>query len=408
MSDAPGRATGDDAHPSGRGKVLLVSGLQLHPTLSGGTLRSHALAVALHRRGFEVFVHALSGRKPAYRARQPSGVHSWPEGVSEYVDRSPRSAVRWLLSYVLGLPPLWLAAGLSAGVRSPGERLLPRRLRERLAWCDVVIADFPFVYPVLGARSARRRLRVVNTHNVEHRLYETRETHATACSGHGRRLELRAAAACDVLVSCCEDDEAFFRASASLRRSVVVPNGVDVRRFDGLAAGRAAARRDLGLDDDVRVFLFAASRWGPNQEAFEYLRSFARTHARLLEERRIHILVVGNVSPQLERLPSFTATGRVTATEPYFAAADAALNPLASGTGTNLKTCEFLAARLPLITTAFGARGFHVEDRTDRLRVRKGGPRAGPRDGAPFSTSSRNGCERWWTRPTPRTRGSST
>jgi glycosyltransferase involved in cell wall biosynthesis len=71
---------------------------------------------------------------------------------------------------------------------------------------------------------------------------------------------------------------------------------------------------------------------------------------------------VGNVAPEPLRQPRFTATGPVERVEPYFAAADAGINPLVEGAGTNLKTCEFIAARLPLLTTPFGARGFRVAD----------------------------------------------
>jgi glycosyltransferase involved in cell wall biosynthesis len=326
-------------------------------------LRSHALATALQRRGFEVFVHSLTGRKADYKARRPSSTQRWPEGVEEYVDRSLPSAARWILSYVLGAPPLWLTARLAAGVRAPGEALLPRRLRDRLAWCDVVVADFPFVYPILTASLARDRLRILNTHNIEHRLYDdsrgwrARGMRAAVCA-----VEIAAAASCDILVSCCEEDAAFFDSHAPDAKSVVVPNGVDVRRFLGTEVDRLSLRHALGLGDGTRVFLFTASRWGPNREAFEYLRGFAREQAALLAEKGIHFLVVGSVTDQPERFPGFTATGRVPRSEPYFAAADAALNPISSGTGTNLKTCEFLAARLPLLTTAFGARGFDVRD----------------------------------------------
>jgi len=48
--------------------------------------------------------------------------------------------------------------------------------------------------------------------------------------------------------------------------------------------------------------------------------------------------------------------------EPYFAAADAAVNPIVSGAGTNLKMCEFIAARLPILSTRFGMRGLRIED----------------------------------------------
>jgi len=44
-------------------RVLFLSGLQVYPTISGGTLRSFALAGALRRHGFEVRVHSLTGRR---------------------------------------------------------------------------------------------------------------------------------------------------------------------------------------------------------------------------------------------------------------------------------------------------------------------------------------------------------
>jgi glycosyltransferase involved in cell wall biosynthesis len=142
----------------------------------------------------------------------------------------------------------------------------------------------------------------------------------------------------------------------------VVPNGVDPGRFRAREASRAATRRELGVADGDKLLLFTGSRWGPNREAFDYLLAFSRTHAAWLAERGLHLLVVGNVAPAPLRQSRFTATGPVDRVEPYFAAADAGLNPLVEGAGTNLKTCEFIAARLPLLTTPFGARGFHVSE----------------------------------------------
>src|SRR6185436_19636820 len=144
--------------------------------------------------------------------------------------------------------------------------------------------------------------------------------------------------------------------------AVLVPNGIDPRRFDGIDARRAGVRRELGLPEDAKVVLFTGSKWGPNREAFEFLRAFATRHASLLAQQRIHLLAVGSMAAEAERRPGFTATGRVEAAEPYFAAADAAINPMLSGAGTNVKMCEFLALRLPILTTTFGARGFEIED----------------------------------------------
>ena len=344
-------------------RVLFLSGLQIHPTLSGGNLRSFSLANALRSHGLEVFVYSLVGRKADYLARRASATQVWPEGTEEHVDRGLLGFVAQFGSYALSLPPVWLTAYLRLAAASPGGRLLPKLLRERLAWCDAVVADFPFVHPIFAASSERGRLRVLSTHNVEHHLF--------GGPGRGRPswlrrlmrgIELRAAGSCDVLVACSEADKQFFEAQAAVRRAVLVPNGIDLRRFEGIAAHRSRIRRELGIADAERVFLFTGSKWGPNREAFDRLVSFATANAGLLTERGVRILVVGSVTATPVRLPGFTATGKVDVVEPYFAAADAALNPMWSGAGTNVKMCEFIALRLPVATTALGARGFRVTD----------------------------------------------
>jgi glycosyltransferase involved in cell wall biosynthesis len=352
------------AHPQPRSpKVLFLSGLQIYPPLSGGNLRSFGLANALKHHGLGVFVYSLVGRKNDYLARRPSSVQVWPEGIEEYVDRRGLWFLTQYASYWLALPPVWITAYLRAAAVSPGEKLLPALLREKLAWCDTVVADFPFVHPVFGAPSARGKLRVVSTHNIEHHLYDDQsQWRNRRLRPVVRGIELKAAAACDVLVSCCPSDADFFAAHTRVRQSVVVPNGIDVRRFHGIQVHRARTRQELGIADDVRLFLFTASKWGPNREAFDYLVEFAQSNRRSLVEEGIHILVVGNVVAKPIRLPGFTATGKVDIVDPYFAAADAALNPIDSGAGTNVKMGEFIAARLPILTTPFGARGFRIED----------------------------------------------
>jgi len=93
-------------------RVLFLSGLQVYPTISGGTLRSFALAGALRRHGFEVRVHSLTGRRVDYAAGRPSGLQAWPDGTEEHVDRGLSSLFAWLSGYLLRLPPVWVSARL--------------------------------------------------------------------------------------------------------------------------------------------------------------------------------------------------------------------------------------------------------------------------------------------------------
>lgn len=345
-----------------RARVLLLSALQIHPPRSGGNLRTFGLATSLAHHGHEVFVYSLVGRKKDYLSRRPSSTQTWPDGVQEFVDRGLLGFLVGYGSFALSLPPIWSTAYLRAAAASPRELGLPRLLRRKLAWCDAVLADFPFLHPVFAAPSAKGLLRVLSTHNIEHHTLGGEGWSERWIREMVRRIELRAAGACDVLVTCSASDQRFFQEHVRVPRSILVPNGIDVRRFLGARVHREAVRESLGIPDGVRIFLFTASMWGPNREAFDYLVAFARSHADLLLEQGIYLLVVGSVVRNPVRLPGFTATGSVEQVEPYFGAADAALNVVVSGAGTNVKMCDFIAARLPVVTTQFGARGYRIED----------------------------------------------
>jgi asparagine synthase (glutamine-hydrolysing) len=296
-------------------------------------LRAGECAAAPRRRGLRVLAGRPEARLPRAAAVGAAGpgragsASTWTaaRSASSRNTRATRSVCRRC-----GSPPI-----CERPCCSHGERLLPPLLRARLAWSDVVLADFPFLHPVFETTSAKGSLRVLSTHNLEHRLCPDWLGPAV------RRIETRAAAASHIVVSCCSDDRDYFESHAPVRRSVVVPNGTDLRRFQGLAAAqRAAARRVLRIADDVLLLLFTGSKYGPNREAFEYLAGFAADERRLLEERRLHLLVVGGVA-QPARLPCLTVTGKVDVVEPYFAAADIALNPIETGAGTNVKMAEF-------------------------------------------------------------------
>jgi glycosyltransferase involved in cell wall biosynthesis len=79
------------------------------------------------------------------------------------------------------------------------------------------------------------------------------------------------------------------------------------------------------------------------------------------------VLVLGSTLPTPCREGALIGTGRVPEVAPYFAAADAGLNAITRGSGANVKLFEYLAAKLPIISTAFGVRGTALEAEKDFL-----------------------------------------
>ena len=214
-------------------------------------------------------------------------------------------------------------------------------------------------------------------------------------------MELDAAEACDILVTCCRRRQGVLRARArGVRHSILVPNGIDVRRFRGIEAHRAETRRALGMRrrrDGVPV---RRQQVGPQCRGIRRPARLRRANAELLTREGIHILVVGSVAAEPVRIPGLTATGRVDVVEPYFAAADAALNPDSQRRRDELE--DVRVHREPFADRHHGLRGPRIPDRgwQNGLRVRRGGPGAAHSRRCDVSSSrTRCACEGWPTRP---------
>lgn len=337
-----------------RPSIVWVSGLQIFPPLSGGHLRSAGLVTALSRHGFDVSVYSLIGRSPDYRAGKPSEEVTHGPHLREYIDRKRGKASVQFASYRLDVVPVWIDEYFRLRRPSP--------LAEWLSRADAVVADFAYLSRVLNGLD---KPTVLNTHNVEHRLVPDAGVRKLV-RAHVRRLETRAARRCDLLCACSESEAEFFRGMGA-RDVMVVPNGVDLNRFRLNADMRATTRSELGIAADETLFLFSASKFGPNRGAYDWLVSAVIRHADAFAAARARVVVVGTVVPAPEAHGALRALGFVPAVEPYFAAADFALNPLFSGAGTNVKMADFMAARLPILTTPFGARGYDLRDGQDAL-----------------------------------------
>ena len=92
-----------------------------------------------------------------------------------------------------------------------------------------------------------------------------------------------------------------------------------------------------------------------------------RSEAEFLARSRVRIVVAGSVSPSRFHEGALIVTGRVPHMLPYFAAADVGLNMVTRGSGSNVKLFEYLAARIPIVSTQFGARGTELGARQDYL-----------------------------------------
>lgn len=339
--------------------ILILSEIQVYPSLSGGQIRTGAFARALAELGHDVTIYSFTGRKSDYLARKKSSATLLENGVNEFVDRRPFfGACQWM-AYKLGLPPLW--SNLIARL------FTPKKLGEFADAADLVLVDFPYLYPIATRLSKPWHL---NTHNVEHELWK-KSLVAPVLVPLVRKLERSAAKKADLVIACAPADQEYF---ADLNSVVLVPNGIFPEDYRLDSEIRKSTRRELGVGKDETLFVFTGSNFGPNRSALDRLQEFCAAERTILSERGLKILVVGTVasksgSQAAEELNNsrIHLTGFVDSIQPYLASADYALNPVFEGSGSNVKNSEYISSMLPILTQEFGTRGYQLEDKVSCL-----------------------------------------
>ena len=253
-------------------------------------------------------------------------------------------------------------SAMVVSLASYAERGYQAVVNELCAESDIVVHECPFLFR--HARKRRGQLLVYDAYNVESDLQRTMlgGPLGRLLSRYTRSLEALACRESDVVFATSEEDRRRFIELYRLATAkvFVAPNGVDVGAVTPAAAAeRLEARRQLDVDAE-NVLLFVGSFHPPNIEAVEWLVS---TLAPRLPDTLV--LVAGSVGAAVERagLPkNVVCLGRVSdeAKTLLLRAADVALNPMFSGSGTNLKVLEYLAAGVPVVTTPTGARGLDL------------------------------------------------
>lgn len=270
----------------------------------------------------------------------------------EHRMRDPLSAA-WLI----GLGKL---GGYPAAYADRLLALAPRRrVRAALASADAVLVSPHYQFPWVRRHTPPEVRIAVDCHCIEGDLWPERTARWTRrVAREIREGEIAAWRAADMVFATCEEEAERIRA-AGARDVVVVPNGVDVQRFGAAdAEQRAAERLRLGLNVAGLIAVFVGSAGYENVNAMTPLQRQAAGYAAA----GVHVVVVGRVGIGREPASNITWTGEVADVVPWLRAADIAVCPLTGGSGTSLKTVEYLAAGLPLVSTPVGARGLGLQD----------------------------------------------
>ena len=176
-------------------------------------------------------------------------------------------------------------------------------------------------------------------------------------------VEKKACLEADLTTVCAFDDAVTFEKIYGFdkNKAVTVANGVDLGTVPYISKEkRIELKNKLGLSNQKTV-LFIGSWHQPNIDAVEIIFNMAK------KLPHYNFLVMGSVGlyfDSYEKPKNIGFAGITTDEEKelYLSIAGIAINPMMTGSGTNLKMLDYMANGIPVISTEVGARGLDIPD----------------------------------------------
>ncbi|HNW06817.1 MAG: glycosyltransferase [Verrucomicrobia bacterium] len=349
-------------------RILYVCPYPFLPIRGGGALRSYHL---LNQLGRFHEVHLVIPQREVELRRGMEGC-AVPQNIAVYstVDRpSPRSLFD-LLPRRMGaaLHYRWLRRSW----RGPAETTMLRAyhlLCEVLRRASINVVIFNEIATMqaapLVARIAPRACRIVDMHNVNHRLARRMPPgdgaplrRRWAWEKECRRLlavEQNLGRSVKAFFACSEDDRRLLESCSGIK-GFSIPNGVDTKRFQ---LARASQR------ERTQQLLFCGSlTYAPNFEGLSWFAGEVWPTLRK-ESPGLRLAVVGRCGqsgkiPGLANDDRVRFVGEVADVQPFYREAAVAICPIRAGSGTRLKILEAMSIGTPVVSTRIGAEGIEA------------------------------------------------
>jgi glycosyltransferase involved in cell wall biosynthesis len=350
-------------------KILVTDNQVLDPPVGGGRLRLYHLYRNMARFFPITYVGAYDWPGPEYREQ------TLASNFAEII--IPLTQVHFRLNAVFER---------LAGNKVTIDVTMPLLLKYTPRFSEVVnhyakdagliIISHPWVYPSINKR--RDQVLIYDAQNCEYLVKKEilgRSLVARFLLRVVRNIEGKLCHASDLIFACSEHDKKRFTQLYGVKANkiFVIPNGVDIREIRPASRSeKQTAKAVLGIEDKKTV-LFVGSNYKPNTEATDFiLRVLAH------ELPGLQFLIMGGVGDTYLHSPrssadlvpghvKFFGTVDEELRNTIYRASDIAINPMFSGSGTNIKMFDYMAAGIPIISTNRGARG--IEPTNDAFIV---------------------------------------
>jgi len=242
-------------------------------------------------------------------------------------------------------------------------------VRSEVINADVVIFSHPWVYPLVkDLLNKATQIVIYDSHNVEGYLRYTLLNDnglGTEIVRNVVKTEYELCHFVDVVFACSFEDCVLFNKiyNVPFTKLKIVPNGVFTEKVKPVSQKeKLLIKQNLGLEEK-KAAIFIGSNYPPNVEASLFIINELTPAIPELV-----FIIAGGVGEVVDKnimnkLKNIKITGFLNEEEKisYLKASDIAINPMFSGSGTNIKMFDYMAAGLPILSTKIGSRGIETE-----------------------------------------------
>ena len=325
--------------------ILVLSTFPVYPPVSGGKLRLYNLYKNLSK-NFKVIILSLARKEAVIK-------------ISENFNEI-RVKKGWKFNRLA--EKIKSETGISSDdiAAIEGYKLIPgfeKKLKQLISSADAVILSHPYLY---NAVSKIEKPVFYDAHNVEY-IQKSSMFNNEKYLSLVKSIEQKLCDRAKFIYPPSKQDMDLMKKlyNTSGKKFLIVENGVDIQNINILPSKeKKELKKRLGIKNRI-LAVFAGSMHKPNEEAVFYIETLAKNFPDVI------FILIGGAGDVLKKFPqNLIPVGVVTKEDKdvLMRASDIGLNPVVSGSGTNLKLVEYLAYGLVVISTSFGARGIQYKD----------------------------------------------
>ena len=228
-------------------------------------------------------------------------------------------------------------------------------IKQQVYHSDIIIFSHPWVYPLVkDIINEEQQMIVYDSQNHEgllrYELYhKIQQPLAQQVLTNVAAIEYDLCRKSHLILSCSDEDIQHFIKLYQIapKKLKLVPNGVFFKTIN---------QHQKAPSNKPKKAIFMGSNYAPNVETVQFILTEIAPQLAHIE-----FIIAGGVCNAFKknRQKNVTLLGYFDEQDKsrILSSADIALNPMFSGSGTNIKMFDFMAASLPIIVTPIGARG---------------------------------------------------